>query len=241
MLIKKNFDDYANRRVGLPPRSLALYKMPDIVLKLAGLKDNAEDIVVSEFGFNHANDTRFLCHLLLDSLGNNGWELFAYDCKDYFNRNNVFVNDLKLDVVRGHMNFIPCYFEEIAMKKIALPRKYDFVYSSKSLSLCKQELFVRLMQELLSRISTNGYLLISLHLRSNDPASYPFLTQSEYIHLFSQRDSELWCEAKNFHFEYSFDVGRCTFALYGEKVMSFKFEENTELTVNRNNYCYTRR
>ncbi len=182
MEIKKDFSVYSTNRVGLPPRDLAKNNIPQLI-RDAVQKRAGRDIVVVEFGFSHGNDSRFICHVLYQMLGERGWQFWAYDHYKHIEPSNIFygVDGNFLSALLKNVKIIPCTFETIASGDIELPSTIDICYSSKSLSLCEKELLPQLFSKIYNSILDSGYLCCSLHLKNS--GRFDFLSYDEYMEL----------------------------------------------------------
>ena len=178
----KNFTEYARKRIGLTPRPLSLNNSETIIEKIISKKKNSNcDVVVTEFGFNHGNDSRHIIRLLLDKLGETGWQFWGFDHKDYFMPENIFYgfSEAEVRVIKSNARLFPCYFEDLAVDATLLPSQIDYCYSNKSLSMVQRDYFYILMDQISTRVSDGGFMCCSLHVYS--PKDPTYFRKDDYI------------------------------------------------------------
>ena len=147
----KDFKEYSTKRIWKEPRSLIINTFMKSIDDLMEMhQENNSDVIICEYGFNHANDSRYMCELLYERYGTSGWKYYGYDHKDYFMPENF---GLSIgEKYYENLNLVPCTFEEIARGEVSLPPYISFLYSSKSLSLCDDEYFVQLISRIINKV-----------------------------------------------------------------------------------------
>lgn len=169
---EKDFYLYSQARKGLLPRALILNNGKWIMDCLVE-KFYTRNITIVEVGFNHGNDSRYICEQMYRRLGVHGWRFIGYDYEKYFMPENILVDDNEFPGINNCIKAIPCTLVEIAEKSNKLPRYIDFFYSSKTLTLCEMDIFVKLMENICNRITEGGFFVCSLHTKTGEDDVFP--------------------------------------------------------------------
>lgn len=168
--MSRDYKKYSENKIGGQPRPVLQRYLTNIIidLKMNHQKMN-KDLIVAEFGFNHGNDSRFICNELDNILDGISWQFYAYDHEDFYMPENLFYG---LDCKKKHdwekkIYPYPCRFETI--EDSILPNSISLAYSYMSLSLCNTG-YQEILERIMSKIEENGYFICALHsYTSKDP------------------------------------------------------------------------
>lgn len=229
---EKDFYLYSKARKGLLPRALILNNGEWIVNNLLK-KSNKRMITIVEMGFNHGNDSRYICELMYRHLGSYGWRFLGYDYKKYFMPENIYMDENVFPGINNCITAIPCTLVEISEETSKLPQHIDFLYSSKTLTLCEIDVFKRIMENICNKITDGGFFVCSLHTKTNSDDIFP--TYDELYHMISDEmlfaDFSLYVQSKN---------EDCNFAFIAQKSGKHSVSVNDEKFINTSQHDYAK-
>ena len=235
---EKDFYAYSAARKGLRPRALILNNAQSILDELRTQWEQ-KNIKIVEVGFNHGNDSRFICEEAFKRFGDKGWYFIGYDYERFFMPENLIMDESLFPNISSCIKAIPCTLEDLANNVSRLPSEIDFFYSSKTLTLCCKDMFYKLMKNICRRISSGGFLLCSLHTKVDENDEFP--TYDELFQLVSCNDGSKDNPFHDFSIVVQPNTNDCNFAFIAKKTGCFSISENNDRFENDSQIEYVKK